>query len=42
MLYAPPDSRSRAKWVRYEGQMLNGEMHGRGKLIFIDGVVYEG
>ena len=27
-------------WLRYEGYMQNAEMHGRGKLVFMDGTVF--
>ena len=29
-------------WTRYEGEMKNGEMHGRGKAYFSDNAIFEG
>lgn len=42
-VYYAYDSPENSKvWRRYEGQLRRGEMEGRGKLTFANGVIYEG
>ena len=40
VLYSPSDFNSKEIWTRYEGEMKNGEMNGRGKVYFLDGTIF--
>ena len=39
-LYALQKEGVRVSWKKYEGEVMKGEMHGRGKVSFINGSIF--